>query len=133
MEADDLNEALGAHLLHASSSIYLNVRGLEPRAASSDETLERHFERYADLSWPGAHRAVTSWTAGALVGLTSVLTGAMPESIVREWFVTDGTAIANAAAFATARQWEALLPDCDALVRSIRFEASSSCSQPASP
>jgi hypothetical protein len=65
---------------------------------------------------------VISWTAAALAGITGVFAGAMPESIVREWLVTDGTALANAATFATARQWEALLPDCDALVRSIRFD-----------
>jgi hypothetical protein len=98
----------------------LNVRLLSTDALSVDN-LEEAFARYASISWPGA-RTATCWTEGPRRGLTGVFEEAMPGVIVREWLVTDGQKLANAATFATAQQWKAILADCERLVRSIRFE-----------
>jgi hypothetical protein len=121
-DASDLPEGLGVYLLHVPTGIHLNVRQMEFEPVVLEAGLEQLFASYADISWPGARRTVTTWTAGVLNGVSGVFEGAMPESIVREWMLTDGMSMANAATFATAQQWQGLLPDCDALVRTIRFQ-----------
>ena len=113
---------LGSFLLHVPSGVSLNLRTVRDRDVSSAADLEDDFARYADISWPGSPRRVSRWTHGALQGITGVFESAMPGSIVREWMLTDGQSVANAATFATARLWNEMLRDCEALVRSIRFE-----------
>jgi hypothetical protein len=120
--APEMRDALGAYLLHIPSGVQLNVRLLPERESLSAAHLEETFARYAALAWPGPCRTETFSTAGALRGVTGVFEGAMPDAIVREWLVTDGTRLANAATFATVRQWDDILQDCETLVRSIRFE-----------
>jgi hypothetical protein len=120
-DGSHLPEGLGIHLLHVPTGIYLNIRQMESDPIVFESGLEQMFASYADISWPGARRIVTSWTAGVLNGVTGVFEGAMPGSIVREWLLTDGRSIANAATFATEQQWQGLLPDCESLVRTMRF------------
>lgn len=118
----DVPEGLGIHLLHVPTGIYLNVRQMESEPIVSESGLEQMFATYASLSWPGARVVVTSWTAGVLRGVTGVFEGAMSGAVVREWVITDGRSIANAATFATEQQWQGLLPDCESLVRALRFQ-----------
>jgi hypothetical protein len=123
----ELREGLGCYLLHIPSGIQMNVRGLSSHGVLSGadlaapSALEDTFRWYSDLSWPG-RRTARLWTKGVLRGVTGVFEEAMPDGVVREWLVTDGTRLANAATFATRRQWEEILEDCDRVVRSIRFE-----------
>jgi hypothetical protein len=112
----------GSHLLHIPSGIQLSVRTLPASDALSAANLDDMFTRYADISWPGARRTARTWIDGPLRGISGEFQGAMPDAIVREWFVTDGTRLANAATFATEQQWDTALRDCEILVRSIRFE-----------
>ena len=115
------HEGLGIHLLHLPTAISLNVRTLDTLMTAAEGTLQEKFASYLAVSWPGAEVTISAWEVGALAGLTAVMAKAMREAVVREWLVTNGRAFANAATFATAAQWPALLPDCESLVRSIRF------------
>ena len=121
-EGAELPEGYGIHLLHVPTGIYVNVRQLQAGAITCAAELEQMFASYADVSWPGAPRTVATWSAGSLHGVTGVFDGAIPDSIVREWVLSDGTSLANAATFATAAQWRVLLPACESLIRTIRFD-----------
>ena len=117
-----LRDALGAYLLHIPSGIQLNVRLLPVDKARSAVSLDHEFERHVATAWTGPCRRAAFSTDAGLRGMTGVFEGAMPDAVIREWIVTDGTHLANAATFATARQWDDILQDCEALVSSLRFE-----------
>lgn len=122
-EVAEIHDGLGSFLLHVPSGIQLNVRVLPAWDILTPVDLEDEFQSYADVSWPGARRTSNFfWTDGGLHGVAGVFDGAMPGSVVREWLLTDGKGLANAATFATQRQWDDVVEDFEALVRSIRFE-----------
>ncbi|HEY7372709.1 MAG TPA: hypothetical protein VIF57_11155 [Polyangia bacterium] len=113
----------GVYLLHVASGVQLNVRTLPAQAALSADAFAAASMRYLDGGWPGPRRITTFAIDGGLRGAVGVYDDAMPGAIVREWLITDGTRLLNAAAYATARQWEdRLLDDAEALLRSLRFE-----------
>jgi hypothetical protein len=128
LAAQELREGLGSYILHIPTGIYLNVRPLRLPSAlegvdlATDSALAEVFSGYADLSWPG-RRTTHSWTEGDLRGVSGVFLDAMPDVVVREWMVTDGTRVANVATFATESQWREMLEDCERVIHSIRFES----------
>jgi len=109
------------YLLHVSSGVQLNVRPFEVPEHLSTVNVEDVFAPYARLSWAGTVRT-HCFSAGGLRGIEGVFESAMPNAVVREWMVTDGRRLANAATFATEDQWKSILDECEELVRSIRFE-----------
>jgi hypothetical protein len=116
-----------AYLLHHPSGVQLNVRELPAGPALPADDLAHAFAQYTGISWRGAPRTESFPMDGGLRGIVGTFVGAMPRSVVREWLVTNGKRFANAATYATAKRWEeGLLRDCEALMRSIRFEESAS-------
>jgi hypothetical protein len=121
VEVPESHEGLGAFLEHVPSGVVLNVRLWRANDPGWAGDLEAEFARYADISWPGSPRTVSTWRDRVLRGVTGVFEAAIHEGIVREWMVSDGTAVANASTFATAQDWDRVLEDCELLIRSIRF------------
>jgi len=114
-------------LKHSSSEIVLAVRGLRAFVSTSGTVddapaFERAVDRYFDGQWAG-RRSVEYWRVGSLRGATGFFDEAMREAVIREWLVTDGRHLADIATFATYLQWNEVLADCEAIVRSVRFDS----------
>jgi hypothetical protein len=120
--ASEVLATFGQYVTHRASGLQLHVRSMSPLAQPGVDGLLREFGAYGAVSWPSASVTIEHRSHGSRrFVMGSFVDEARSGETIREWFVNEGTLLANFAGPADDTTWEAALPACWRLVMSVEF------------
>ena len=116
---ESIQETHGLYLDSIEHGVQVHVRaqGKGPYPLTKDGLLEM----LRDQQWASRPFDETQTIVGALIVVAGTFEMTEKDRIVREWFVTDGHALANVAMPATRERMATVLSSAERLVTTLRF------------